>query len=222
MKSLFAIFGMIFLSPITIVLLLITLHLFGEARYIPSVSMQPTLKANDRVIIEKISTYLNRPYTRGEIILFYPPPIELNGQDLHSDIQHVLGRLTGLPFLPSEPAFIKRVVGLPGDHIRIVAGNGVYVNGKRLDESTYLTTPVSYSLNVLGDIGGLTSQQKVTRPYQGLGNEKSPIIVPPDGLFVLGDDRNNSDDSHVFGMLKTNRVIGRVQIKYSPEFQIIK
>ena len=82
--------------------------------------MEPSLKVNDRVLIEKVSTFLNKPHARGEIIVFYPPPLEMGGKDLSWDGMSIMGRLTGLPFFPSEPAFIKRVIGLPGDQIRVV------------------------------------------------------------------------------------------------------
>src|SRR5215470_13523361 len=98
MKSLLAIVGMALLNPLLVMVLLITTRLFIEFRYIPGATMQPTLSEGDRVLVEKISTYLNKPITRGEIIVFYPPPIELDGADLSWDPMHIMGRLTGLPF----------------------------------------------------------------------------------------------------------------------------
>ena len=97
----------------------------AEARFIPSGSMEPNLNIQDRVLVEKVGTVFGREVQRGDILVFYPPPIELGGQDLKNDPLTVLGRLTGLPFLPYEPAFIKRTIGLPGDHIRIQHGVGV-------------------------------------------------------------------------------------------------
>ena len=221
MKSLFAIIGMILVSPILVILTLLTMRFFGESRYLPTDSMQPALKKNDRVLIEKISTYLKRPYIRGEIIVFYPPPVEMNGHDLNSDPLTILGRLTGLPFLPFEPAFIKRVIGLPGDRIQISKKQGILVNGRQLDESSYLKELPTYDLNILGDIGGQTVNGNMIHPYSKANDAGNPIIVPPGQLFVLGDHRNNGDDSHVFGMVKDDRVIGRVQVKYFPQIAII-
>jgi signal peptidase I len=77
--------------------------------------------------------------------------------------------------------FIKRVIGLPGDRVTIVRGT-VYVNGTRLDE-----------------------------PYVRYHDERSfaPVIVPPDSVYVLGDNRAKSEDSRVFGPVPDSALIGK-------------
>ena len=222
MRSLLAIIGITVVGSILMMVLLITARLFIEARYLPTEAMLPTFAVNDRLLIEKIKTYLRRPYVRGEVIVFYPPPGELNGQDLSGDAMYVLGRLTGLPFLPDEPAMAKRVIGLPRDRIGIVHGQGVFVNGQRLNEASYIKEAPNYDLNVLADIGGRNIDDTVIRPYGDMGDARNPIVVPADQLFVLGDNRNNSQDSHIFGMVKQDRVIGRVQVRFFPSFKIIE
>ncbi len=220
MKSAFAILGIAILSILMTFVLLIITRLFVESRYLPTNTMEPTLAVNDRVVLEKSFPYLHRPYVRGEIIVFYPPPIELGGRDLSWNVMPTLGRLSVLPFFPYEPAFIKRVIGLPGDCIRIVKGQGVFVNGKLLDETSYVKEPVNYDLNILGDIGGRSVTNQTIRPYSDPSNITKPIVVPPGQLFVLGDNRNHSEDSHVFGLLDEQRVIGRVILKF-PKLEII-
>ncbi len=197
---------MVELVVVTLVLLIVIRWGLAEARYIPSSSMEPTLQINDRLLVEKVSGHLQKPIGRGEIIVFYPPPIEMGGVDLSNDPLKVLGRLTGLPFLPYEPAFIKRVIGVPGDHIKVQKGVGVYINGELLDESLYTKEKPNYDLEVLGDIGGRSSTGAYIRPF---GTSKEPIIVPQDHYFMMGDNRNNSEDSHVWGFLPKDRVIGR-------------
>jgi len=197
------------LVVVTLVLLIVIRFALAEARYIPSSSMEPTLQINDRLLVEKVSHHIGKPIQRGDILVFYPPPIEMGGQDLRNDPLTVLGRLTGLPFLPYEPAFIKRVVGLPGDHIRIQKGEGVYINGQLLDESSYAKETPNYDRNVLGDIGGPSSNGKMIRPFGDEARANDPIIVPAGHLFMMGDNRNNSEDSHVWGFLPQDRVIGR-------------
>jgi signal peptidase I len=176
--------------------------------------MEPTLQINDRLLVEKVSGHFGKPIQRGDILVFYPPPIELGGQDLKQDPLTIFGRLTGLPFLPYEPAFIKRVVGLPGDHIRIQHGQGVFINGQLLDESSYTKEKPRYDLNVMGDIGGPSTTGGMIRPYGDPAHANEPIIVPAGHLFMMGDNRNNSEDSHVWGFLDRNRVIGHAWLLF--------
>jgi len=197
---------MVELIGVTLVLLVLIRWALAEARYIPSSSMEPTLQINDRLLVEKVSGHLGKPIKRGDILVFYPPPVEMGGKDLSNEPLFVLGRWTGLPFLPYEAAFIKRVIGLPGNHMRVQKGVGVFINGELLDESLYTKERANYDLNVLGDIGGRSSTGSIIRPY---GDSKEPIIVPAGHLFMMGDNRNNSEDSHVWGFLDQKRVIGR-------------
>ena len=89
---------------------------------------------------------------------------------------------------PSDGVFIKRVIGVPGDEVEIVNG-ATYVNGVKLDEP-YVKRPFTYSY---------------------------PKTVIPDGTyFVLGDNRDISNDSHRFGPLPRANIIGRVFIVYWP------
>jgi signal peptidase I len=197
------------LVVVTLVLLIAIRWALAEARYIPSSSMEPTLQINDRILVEKISGHLHRDYQRGEILVFYPPPSEMpDHKDLSNDPRYVLGRLTGLPFLPYEPAFIKRIIGLPGDTIRVVKGVGVYINGNLLDEP-YIKEKPQYDLKVMGDIGMTGRIPYDGRPQISAEQISQPIVVPKDSLFMMGDNRNNSQDSHVWGFLEQNRVIGR-------------
>lgn len=88
----------------------------AEARFIPSLSMAPTLAIGDRLVIEKVSYHLRRP-RRGEIVVFHPPQGALRGQ-------------TGIdPRIP----WIKRVVAVPGDKVAIVDGK-FYRNGRPAHE----------------------------------------------------------------------------------------
>jgi signal peptidase I len=197
------------LVVVTLFLLIVIRWAVGEARYIPSASMEPTLQINDRLIVEKITKHLGQPIKRGDILVFYPPPIEMGNHDLSNDPLTILGRLTGLPFLPNEPAFIKRVIGLPGEHIRVVSGQGVYVNNVLIEEP-YIKEAPDYSLNTLGDIGGSNTSREQIQPYKD--KMADPIIVPAGHLFMMGDNRNNSEDGHVWGFLDEKRVIGRAWV----------
>jgi signal peptidase I len=139
----------------------------AEARYIPSSSMEPTLLINDRLIIEKISYHLHDP-KRGDIVVFNPTKAlqERNFKD----------------------AFIKRVIGLPGDTIQVKNGI-VYVNGGALSEN-YIAQKPEYNYG--------------------------PVTVPPGQYLVLGDNRNNSYDSHYWGFVPKDKFVGRAFVRFWP------
>jgi len=197
-------------------LLLIALRLCAESRYIPSIAMYPTLQVHDRFVVEKLSKYRGDLVERGAIICFYPPAIELRGaKDLSFDLPHIMGRLTGLPLFPQEPVFVKRIIGLPGDRIQIKSGTGVFVNAKLLSEP-YVNTPASYDLDKFSDIYGRAIDNRPLNPY---ADNNQPLVVPKGQVFVLGDNRNNSEDSHVWGFLPQERIIGRAWVMLYPFIQ---
>ncbi len=93
--------------------------------------------------------------------------------------------------------------------IRIQAGQGVYVNGQLLDESAYIKEIPNYNLNVMGDIRGRNMDLQMIQAEPDPAKQSNPIIVPAGKLFMMGDNRNNSEDGHVWGFLDQKRVIGR-------------
>lgn len=136
-----------------------------EARWIPSESMQPTFEVGDKLFVDKLS-YRFTGFQRGDIVVFDAPPATNLGDE----------------------ALIKRVIGLPGDTIKIESGI-VYVNGKALDEP--------YELE---------------KPAQPFAETK----VPDNSLFVMGDNRNNSFDSRYWGVVPLDKVIGKAMMTYYP------
>lgn len=89
---------------------------------------------------------------------------------------------------PAERDFIKRIIGIPGDTVQVHAGR-VLVNGVPYDEP-YIEAPPNY--------------------------EFASAVVPAGKVFVLGDNRNNSLDSHLIGMVSQSSIIGRVDLRYWP------
>lgn len=142
----------------------------AEARYIPSSSMEPTLQINDRLIIEKMSYRFSEP-ERGDVVVFQATDALKAEKEEFADV-----------------AFIKRVIGLPGDTV-IVRNGKVQVNGKILKE-VYIKEAPEY------DYG--------------------PVTVPSDNYLVLGDNRNNSYDSHYWGFVPKDKIIGRAFVRFWP------
>ena len=211
-----------FILTLLLLLIIIRQGIF-ERRFIPSESMLPNLQIGDQLIIEKVSKNLfgSKAFKRGDIIVFYPPKEANNGQDLKQDFPNGFVRLTGLssdiqvgpislfPFLPkAEDAYIKRIVGLPGDKVEIKSKDGVYINGQKLIE-TYITEDPFYdSINNFKDFysSSVHCETPLDSKYK---DDTKPIIIPADHYFCLGDNRNNSKDGHCWGFLKRDRIIGK-------------
>ncbi len=127
-----------------------------------SISMQPTLYEKDFVLVNKIVYKVGAP-ERGDVIVFHYP---LN---------------------PETIPYIKRVIGLPGDTVRI------------MDEKVFV------------------NDQPITEPYIAAPpNYQGEWSVGENELFVLGDNRNNSSDSHQWGMVSLEKVIGKAEFVYWP------
>lgn len=175
-----------------IVMVIIIRFFVGEIRWIPSGSMKPTLVEGDRIFVEKVTRFFSLP-KRGDVMVFYPPSETLSKTPLA-----VFERLTG--FFCKDIAYIKRVIGLPGDRILISEdGNGryaVYVNGKKLKE-TYIMDDYDY----------IPCSEKM---YCG------PFTVPKDKYFMLGDNRGNSQDSRFWGFLPKDRFVGKAVFLFWP------
>ncbi len=111
--------------------------------------------------------------------------------DKLSYMLHLPERGDVIVFIPPNNTtrdFIKRIIGLPGDQVEVVSGR-VYVNGSPLDEP-YPLAPASYSA--------------------------STVTVPAEEYFVLGDNRNNSSDSHSWGPVSVKSIIGKAWVSYWP------
>ena len=141
----------------------------AEPRYIPSPSMMPTLAVGDRLLVEKVSYRLHSPH-RGDIVVFEPPPqLQEYGYS-------------------TRQAFIKRVIGLPGETVKVSQGQ-VLINSQPLAEG-YISEAPDY--------------------------EMPTVRVPDESLFVMGDNRNDSNDSHVWGFLPAKNAIGQAAFRFWP------
>ncbi|MEX1178050.1 MAG: signal peptidase I [Nitriliruptor sp.] len=155
--------------------------------FIPSASMEPTLTVDDRMVVEKVSYRFREP-ERGEIVVFEgeSDTVELE-TDAASDLVRGVGQFLGV--VPASARdFVKRVIGLPGDEVRIDGGQ-VFVNGVPLDEDYKVEEDTDYG----------------------------PVIVPDDRLFFLGDNRPNSSDSRrSLGFVARDNVVGRAVVILFP------
>jgi signal peptidase I len=138
-------------------------------------SMETTVLPDQYVLIDKLTPHW-AAYARGDIVVLTPP-------------LHYAG--------PAGAPFIKRVIGLPGDHVELRDGK-VYVNGAVLDE------PYVFSK------GGV---RQPTDPAPGGATQ---WLVPQGKLLVMGDHREASADSRSFGPIEISQVLGRAWLRYWP------
>jgi signal peptidase I len=148
-------------------------------------SMDPTLHTGQYLLINKVL------YARADGTLLDRIVPDQTPQDIPNFIFGGPSRGDIIVFLSpgqTDKDFIKRVIGLPGETVRIVNGQ-VFVNGKPLDEP-YLTHRATYDLE--------------------------SKVVPPGSYFVLGDNRPNSSDSHLGWFVPANNLIGKAWVSYWP------
>ncbi len=175
-----------------------------QAFYIPSGSMRPTLLEQDRILVDKFTLRFREPIA-GDILVFKAPP--------EAD--------------PREIEFIKRCVGVPGDVVEIRDGV-LYRNGVAVNEP-YIASPPDYDLKIIdgrvfeidryGDVR--ENKQIILDPYREAHIREAPSgKIPPGKLLMLGDNRNDSNDGHVWGLLDRSRVVGKSWVLFWPPQRI--
>ncbi len=188
------------LRPILLVVLVATAFRSAVADWndVPTGSMKPTILEGDRIFVNKLAYDLKLPYTRirlrtwanpqrGDIVILYSPE---DGKRL-----------------------VKRVVGLPGDTVAMVA-NRLAVNGDALKYAP-IDVPEALSkgtnrgkLIILEEFDGATHHVMLT-PGSPTPDSFGPVEIPPDCYFVMGDNRDRSHDSRYFGFVDRRAIVGR-------------
>lgn len=174
---------------------LLLMHFIVRTFWIPSGSMEPTLEVNDVLLANEIQYRFEDPQV-GQIAVFSPPS--------------VLGKTD----------FIKRVIAGPGDRIRIHDGV-VYRNGVALKEP-YVKEPANYELEVKNydlvvDGIPLSSDRAVIPPKPAW---QAPNRLPKGYYLMLGDNRTNSDDGHLWGLLPRDQFVGHAFLVFWPPNRI--
>ena len=162
-------------------------------------SMYPTISGDERVFINRLVRTFKIELKRGDIITLEAPKGIIDG-----DIKANYDEYTGMKWFVYEvleigkTSYIKRVVGLPGDHIEI-KDDKVYVNGEFYDESSYLPDGTkTYIRNASSN---------------GMPND---FVVPEGYIFAMGDNRECSRDCREFGCVPIEKVEGRAEIRIWP------
>lgn len=196
---------------IALIVVAIIKSFVGFPTVVSGESMDSTLKDKQRLWVSRIAIEINKYPERGDIITFEAPTI-LYQTKAEADLNYpvakyneksksLLQKAISAVSIFGETSFIKRVIGLPGDHVE-VKDNVVYLNGQRLNEP-YL------------DAGVQTTSE---------GGMFTDIVVPDGYVYVLGDNRSNSGDSRRFGCVPIGKIEGKAVWRFWPlnKWKILK
>lgn len=162
---------------------------------VPTGSMKPTIQEGDRVVVNKLAYDLKVPFTTIQITKWADPQ--------RGDIVVLFSPDDGI-------RLVKRVVAIPGDQVEL-RQNQLYINGVVAKQSPVATTELAqfgrayvFAENLTGHEHQMMTTPDATSPLSSFG----PIQVPPGHYFVLGDNRDNSNDSRFIGFIERRRIVG--------------
>jgi signal peptidase I len=186
---------------IAVVLALLFRYYIGTPTIVKQPSMYNTLEEGQRLILSRWTRTVKGTYKRGDIITFEAPSqtqmstfdVDMNNPVAIYDYKPkgIFAKFSYYVLEFNKTSYIKRVIGVAGDHIKIESGK-VYLNGQELNEP-YLRD-------------GIKTEQKVF----------TDIIVPENCVFVMGDNRPQSMDSRSFGCIPLEKVESKVVIRFWP------
>lgn len=152
---------------------------------VPSGSMQPSLKPGDFIFVSQVAYVGARQPQRGDLVTFYQKG-------------------------PPRAAYVKRVVGLPGDRVEIKRNrlviNGLHLSYEKIAENADNPNPDLFDI-FWERIEGQAWQVILNKENQGAS--MPPLIVPPGEIFLLGDNRDTSDDSRTWGTVPIGQIFGK-------------
>lgn len=188
---------------IALILALIIRYYIGTPTIVKLSSMYPTLQSNQRLILNRWGRTIKKLPERGDIITFQAPSDKMlteNEYDNNNpvakyedDPSNWFNKFVFYVLEINKESYIKRVIGLPGEHVQIMNGK-VYINGTELKES-YLQDSVT------------------TQNPKGLLND---FVVPEGYIFAMGDNRVASTDCREFGCIPLEKIEGTVWIRFWP------
>lgn len=197
------IFEWIYCAIIAIVLALLVRYYIGTPTVVKQPSMYPTLKPEQRLVLNRWGRTIKKLPKRGDIITFEAPSkthVSANEVNLENPVAEydnknrgIFGNFVHNVLEIGKTSYIKRVIALPGEHVKIENGK-VYINGEELEEE-YLQPGI------------------VTDTLGGAYND---FTVPDNCVFAMGDNRTQSMDCRRFGCIPLEKIEGKVWIRFWP------
>ena len=215
---------------VTLVMAIFGMTFILQAVTVPTGSMQNTILVGDYLLVNKfiftpggqsLSFLPQREILRGDIIVFKYP-----GNKVHPENDRSRG------IIPYQINYVKRVIGLPGETVEF-RDNQVFINGQLLPEHRMLgdakdnqsalnvsefeersegeTYNVYYAKETMDAV---RAGQHLTRRGYEFGVAGKPMVVPENSFFVMGDSRDNSEDSRYWGFVPRELIIGRAMFVY--------
>lgn len=195
--------GWIICIVIAVILALLIKYFILTPTVVKQESMYPTLEENQRLILNRLGRTFKQMPKRGDIITFEAPTVTYRTEEdtdisnpvaiYEDEERNIFGNFSYNVLEIGKTSYIKRVIGLPGDHVQIKNGK-VYINEEELEED-YLQPGI------------------ITDDAEGMFSD---IIVPENTVFAMGDNRNSSVDCRAFGCIPLERIEGKVLIRFWP------
>lgn len=195
--------GWIICIVIAVILALLIKYFILTPTVVKQESMYPTLEENQRLILNRLGRTFKQMPKRGDIITFEAPTVTYRTEEdtdisnpvaiYEDEERNIFGNFSYNVLEIGKTSYIKRVIGLPGDHVQIKNGK-VYINEEELEED-YLQP-------------GIITDDAERIFYD--------IIVPENTVFAMGDNRNSSVDCRAFGCIPLERIEGKVLIRFWP------
>lgn len=163
---------------------------FADWNDVPTTSMDPSIKAGDRILVNKLAYDLKLP--------LIGTPVWRLGEPRRGDI-------VVFDSAAADLRLVKRVIGLPGDTIAL-RGNRLSINGVELDYEP--ATGDGDGVLAVETLGALRHYVRWTNDRHRLVSF-GPVTIPADHYLMMGDNRDNSADSRVYGMVPRRELVGR-------------
>lgn len=178
------------------IIAIVVRYYIGTPTVVKSISMQPTLFEGQRLILNRIPRTFHQSLKRGQIITFEKPSsltTTSSKANYNYEPSSIFEKFSYYVLEINKTSYIKRVIGLPGDHVAIKNGK-VFVNDEELKED-YLQT-------------GMTTEAQ--------NPELTDFVVPEGYVFAMGDNRSGSTDCRAFGCVPMEKIESVVWIRFWP------